>query len=115
MTQDEKINYAFDLRTEFGFFGHQYESGYRVIGNTLLRIKDHKANYAYFQEAVEDNPLVKKIVSVSFCDSDCRNVAATSIEEFKAEYPGFDVVEVTFDCEETSLEDAIKLIKKHVQ
>lgn len=110
-----KFDYDFDLKTAFGFFGYQYNNGYRVLDNgTLLRIKDHGANFAYFIEDIEDNELVKKIVSVNYTDSDCKNSISTKLDEMKSEYPNIEIFEISFDWENTELNDAIELIKKHI-
>lgn len=108
-----KIDFGFDLQEAFGFFGNQFTSGYKMIGATLLRIKDHAANYAYFAEDAAEGTITK-IVSVNFTSEKCRNIAATTKDEFNADFPDVEIVEIDFDFEDYSVEEAIELIKTKI-
>lgn len=109
MTTASKIDFEFELQAAFDFFGQQFTSGYKMIGTTLLRIKDHAANYAYFvEDAIEGS--ITKIVSVNFTNSSCKNIAATTKEEFLTDFPNVEIIEINFDFEDYSIEEATALI-----
>ena len=113
MTQNQLLDYEIDLHDALDFVGNQRTCGYKGFGNTLLRVKDHEANYGYFSEAVNQEGY-KKIISVNFTGNKCRNEYRLTKEEFMAENPDVEVVEITFNCEDVSVSEAVELIKSHL-
>lgn len=107
------IDFEFDLQVALGFKGNSLSSGYKTIGSTLLRIKDHEANYSYFTERAEDGDITK-IVSVNYTNEDCKNDCRMTKDEFCAQYPNIKIVEINFDFNYLDLDEAIELIKSNI-
>lgn len=113
MHTESSINFEFDLVQKFGFSSHQMNIGYKKIGNILLRIKNHEANYAYFVEDAEDG-YISKIVSVNYTDTSCGNKSRMTKDDFANQFPNIDVVELNFNYEDISLEEAEQLIRENI-
>lgn len=107
------IDFEFDLQVALGFKGNALSSGYKVIGSTLLRVKDHEANYSYFVERAEDGDLTK-IISVNYTNEDCKNDCRMTKEEFIALLPNVVIIEINFDFENYEVFEIVEMVNNNL-
>lgn len=110
---ESQIDFYFELVNKLGFFGAQIDSGYSKIGTTQIRVKDHEANYCYFEDDAMEG-IITKIISVNYCDSNCKNEYRMTKEQFNTIYPNIEVIEFNFDFEDVEVEEIASKIKEEI-
>lgn len=95
----ESVNDAvYDMKKGLGYGLGTPESasGYKTIGDAVIRVKDHSPEWAYFRDEIENNGK-KKIINVTVGEGESQmrgGAKKTSIEEIKNEYPDVEFYDI---------------------
>lgn len=114
LSKENSSDAEYDIQSGLGFEGNQIFSGYKKIGNALVRIKNHTPDWDYFRDDIENG--AKKIVNVTvgdFNNSDYRR-SKGELESIKKEYPNVEFIDLKVN-EGDSINESIKKIWENIQ